>query len=136
MHHLQIEQPARQRSNSDSELFKPESENRTTVLPEIRIEDFSDKGLNLNLNQSWDECLDIDRLAHIDADLRTRSNTCPDEMSRPKRRRPPTPPPLDGYPVLRTLPSTRRRSTGRVFFASHHLSKVMEDTGDTEGETT
>lgn len=136
MHRLHIEEPARQRSNSDSALFKPESDANTIILPEIRIEDFSDKGLSLNTKQSWNRCSDIDRLDDIDFDQRDRSNTCPDEMFKTKRRRPPTPPPLEGYQVLKTFPTARRRSTGRVFFTSHHLSKVSEDSGDAETENT
>ncbi|XP_033756587.1 uncharacterized protein LOC117339222 [Pecten maximus] len=135
----------RPRCNSDSRLMKPPSGKglRTTenivVLPEILVEDFSEMKIqvkekfesgSLKIKEDFRRCSDVGFKTDTEPFARPRANTCPDDMFRPVRRRPSTPPPRDmEHSAIRRDMKNKRRSGGKLFsFAPHSLSKVTEDT--------
>lgn len=133
----------RPRSNSDSRLMKPLSgkgargiEN-VVVLPEILVEDFSERRLqvkekfesgSLKIKEDFRRCSEVGFKNDTNPFERPRANTCPDDMFRPVRRRPSTPPPRDmEHSAIRRDMKNKRRLGANFSFAPHSLSKVTED---------
>lgn len=137
----------RPRSHSDSRLVRPPSAKGSRSLenhmelPEILVEDFSDQKLqlkqefetgSLKIKEDFRRCSDYGFHTNMESYGRPRASTCPDDMFRPTRRRPSTPPPMDiAYSsVPKGVHVNRKRTGGRFSFTHHSLTKVTEDIQD------
>ncbi|XP_060076956.1 uncharacterized protein LOC132556562 [Ylistrum balloti] len=139
----EVMEDIRPRCNSDSKLIRPppgkgaRTIENIVVLPEILVEDFSERKLqvkekfetgSLKIKDDFRRCSDVGFKNELEPFQRPRASTCPDDMFRPIRKRPSTPPPRDmEHAAIRRDMKNKRRSGGKFSFAPHSLSKVTED---------
>lgn len=108
---LELPDVMRRRSLSDS--AKVREKIITKNVPQITVEDCSEQ-------QSSDDDF-------FNVPSRPRARTCPEDMFRLPKVRPPTPPPEE---EKQFKPVSKHRSRERLIFAHHKLERVAEETRD------
>lgn len=124
LQYLSVEEARRQRANSDPgglHIF-------TGVVPEITVTGEDGRDSSCVEDDEFDSLL-------VPPPPRPRSNTCPEDLFRDRKGRPPTPPPVD-LKVLRNRAGKRfsfnftTKDIKSISFIHHKLSKVKEEKSD------
>lgn len=122
---LKVDEGLRPRANSDptmgGKIITP------FQMPEIMIEDCADNDELVQIDSQKDQ----GGLFGQDAIPRRRANTCPEDLFRRRRTRPPTPPPTSYRKDPRTkMTILKPPMKEAISFAHHRLGKLAEDSSE------